>query len=718
MSSSRRSVLKALGWSAAGITLLAGGVAAFPHLPALPHRDAPTPDDAVAWLSLRPDGRIALVSPRAEMGQGVATALRQIVAEEIGVALERVAFVHPRTDLLPPARATVGSDSIKDYGPLLARAAAAMGDAIRARAAERLGVPGAALAVDGDGVRTTDGRAVPLVGLADPPLLLGAEALAAARPRSLARDGPLRVVGTSPEPAELRAILTGSAPLFTDDVRLPRMTHGAVLRPPVIGARLARVDARAAEDVPGFVALVRERGFTGVVAESRGALERALAALDATWEEPSAPITQAGIDAAVDIDAALARGALEHVVVDEGGVVGPPAISLRLDVPMAAHAAMEPRCAVADLSDGRLTVHTGTQDATFVRRVLAADLGLSEDRVVVRGHRLGGGFGGRTICDVERDAARLSRAVGRPVKVQRSRAEEFATAFHRPPSSHRITARLDDAGRITSWDHAMRSGHVIFTSAAMGPVLQAATSFVADPGVARGLVPPYAIARRRIAFEDVRLPVDTGPWRGLGAAPNVWAIETAIDALARAAGRDPVSFRLAAIAPEHPRLASVLERAAALADWPARRTTPRRGYGVACGVYKEMATAAVVARVALDESGAARVERLWCAHECGLVVDPDGVRAQVESNLIWSVGMALGEELSIVDGRIGAQSQADYALPRFSDTPEIEIALVDGGGPPAGAGETAIVAGVAAITNAIAAATGRTVTRLPWRAEA
>jgi len=718
MAWSRRRFLKALGWSAAGIVAAAGAGAVFVRPPALPHRADPTAGDAALWVSLRPDGTVEIVSPRAEMGQGVATALRQIAAEETGVGFERVSFVHPRTDRVPPARATVGSDSIGDFAPLLAQACAALALAARRRAAEALGVPVARVRIIDDAVVTDGDRRLPLAEVAHAPLVLDADAVDAARPRSFDRAVARSVVGASPEPDGLRALITGAVPLFSDDVRLPDLAFGAVLRPPRLGARLDAVDDEAARALPSYLGLHRAGDFVGVVALGQDAVERARALVETRWSGGSTA-SQAEIDAAIDVDREHPDGGSEHTLVDDRpdadrlNGMAPFDVALRLAVPMAAHAAMEPRCAVARFRDERLEVWTGSQDVTFVARVLAKELDLDPARVVVHGQRLGGGFGGRTICTVELEAARLARAFGRPVKVRWSREDEFGHGFHRPPSTHRIEARLTPEGRIAAWRHRFRSGHVIFTSAAMGPLLQRATSFVADPGVARGAVPPYAIDAVRVGFTDVRLPVDTGPWRGLGAAPNVWVVETAIDALARAAGQDPVAFRLANLGPDAARLARVLERVAAAANWRARRAAPGLGYGVACGVYKETSFAAVVAEVRLDAQGP-RVTQLWCAHDCGLVVNPDGVRAQIEGNLVWGIGTALQERLDMADGRVAAGNFQDYALPRFGEVPAMTIDLVDEGDPPSGAGETAIVAAPAAITNAIAAITGRTVTRLPY----
>jgi isoquinoline 1-oxidoreductase beta subunit len=709
---SRRRFLIALGWGAAGITVAAGGAAAA-LLPTLPPRNAPTPTDAAAWLSLRPDGVFELYSTRAEMGQGISIGLRQVAADELGVGVDRIRLVQPRTDLIPVARSTVGSDAMRETGPLVARAAAALAGAIRREAARRLGRPAGDLQLGPDGVVSGGAIMLSFADLATAaPIFVTADEVEAATTRLLAGPANGREVGRSRPTHDVDAIVTGSRPLYTDDIRLPGMVFGAVIRPQSLGGRIVAIDASACQSVPGFIGLFRDRHVAGIVAARRGALARAMDLLVVEEDEGPA-VDSAGIAAMVDVGAT--RGPLEHGVVSAGSIGGRPFdVDLTLFVPLAAHASIEPRSAVARF-DGRggLEVWTGTQDPFFVRDSLADEFGLDREQVVVHGMRMGGGFGARTIVAAEMDAARLARLCGRPVKVQWSRPDEFRAGFHRPPSSHRIRISADAAGRLTQWTHAFRSGHVIFTSAAMGPGLQFATSFVADPGVGRGAVPHYAADAARVSFEDVRLPVKTGPWRGLGAAPNQWAVETAIDALARARRIDPLDMRLRSLAPEHVRLRAVLAAAADMAGWTARPgDRSDEGWGLACGIYKEMAYAATVARVTRTGNGY-KVTGLWCAHDCGLVVNPDQVRAQVEGNLVWGIGMALKEELRVDGGRILPESFFDYPMPLLSDVPDIEIRLIEGSPEPTGAGETAIVCATAAVTNAIAAMTGRTVTTLP-----
>jgi isoquinoline 1-oxidoreductase beta subunit len=474
------------------------------------------------------------------------------------------------------------------------------------------------------------------------------------------------------------------------------------------------------------VALVRDDALRqghaeglGIVARTPGALDRIEAALAPRWQVHGAG-GPGDIDAAIDIDRRLARSPQRARTLHDDSLDGgaPWHVDLRFDIPLAAHAAIEPRAAVAEFdASGALQLWVGSQDPFYVRDVLVRHLRLPEERVVVHAQRIGGAFGGRTLCTVELEAALLARAAGAPVKVQWTRAQEFRHGFHRQPSSHRVRVRLRD-GRLHEWWHAFAGSHILFTSAGFPLWLQRMADFVGDPGVARGAEPPYRMHARRIGFDTVRLPVHTGPWRGLGAAPNVFAIECTIDECARVAGVDPVDFRLAHI--DDPRLARVLRRAAGAAAWAARPAddAPRlRGRGVACGIYKAMSYAAVVADVEIDVgAGSVRVTRLLCAHDCGRVINPDQVRAQCEGNLVWGLGMVLIEGLPVDGSGVAAVSFADAPIPRLADVPPLQVEIVDEGDPPSGAGETVIVAAGAAIANALRNACGLRLQRLPLRA--
>ncbi|MBL0727734.1 xanthine dehydrogenase family protein molybdopterin-binding subunit [Piscinibacter sp. HJYY11] len=676
---SRRTLLATAG----GITV-SFGLGGCSLIPPIPKRPAPTLDDAVGWIHRSADGRFVLWCPRVEMGQNVLGGLRRIAALELGVGEESIDVRIPGTGDIGRVKGTVGSDSVRELLVPLATACARLRDEMKAQ------------------------------GVEPPPL------------RAI---GALRQAATSPPVAQPQhhALVTG-APVFAADVRLPGMLHASVLRPPwrpELGVELEGWDREAVQAVPGFVAQLTLPGIDGPVLVGRDpqSIFAMRTAAAVRWKKPA---HMPDAERMVDIDAVLATGRFTK---DSGSVEdGAWTVDLRLDVPMAAHAAIEPRCAVARFdttADGKLTLDLwcATQDPFFIRDVMARDHGLPVERITVHNQRLGGGFGGRTLALVEREAAYVARPMKAPVKLQWTREDEFTGAFHRPPSSHRVKVRVGADGLITDWWHALSSSHVIFTSAGMPPWMQTFTDFVGDAGTSRGQHAPYAFTRQRRSMQLTRVPLATGPWRGLGAGPNVLAIEAAMDAAARASRQDPVAFRLRhlanAPAGEHladpARLGAVLQRVAERAKREAPRAAAageRVGRGVACGVYKGLSVVAAVAEVAVTAERI-RVTRLWCSHDCGAMVDARSVRAQVEGNLVWSLSLVLFERLSAPDARAAQTGLADYPLPRITDMPTLDIDLVPSDKPPSGAGEAAIVAGAGALYNALVAASGKQPTRLP-----
>lgn len=379
-----------------------------------------------AWIVYE-DGRFTLTLPRAEMGQNIATALKQVACAELGAEWDKVNVVLHATRMAR-VKATVGSESIMLFAEPLAQACAALRDALVA------------------------GQATGLVAVTKRPL---------SELRSMRTGG---LIGASPEIVQGGGIVTGAS-LFAADIRLPGMLFGRVLRAPASVETVSyprHWNMEAARAVPGFVAVVEDCGppigkasGLGMVASRPGVLEAVAEALQVDWDIAGDPLRM-DIGLAVDVDARLAEGALPHRVLDGDPLEGDWDVDLRIDVPLAAHGPIEPRAAVADWNAGELKVWAGTQDAFYIRDVLADAFGLRAEVVTVQSCRIGGAFGGKTICSVEAEAAAIARAVEAPVKVQWTRAQEYALGFHRPPSSHRIRARLSE-GRITDWDHAQPS---------------------------------------------------------------------------------------------------------------------------------------------------------------------------------------------------------------------------------------------------------------------
>lgn len=713
----RRELLVRSGWLSAGLTVLVS----CSRLPVLPTRGLPEAGEADGWLQLLPDGRVRLYCPRSEMGQGIATGLAQVVAEELDLERERIECVQPPTDRIAPTLMTVGSWSMLEFYEPTARAAARLRDALRARAARRAAVEPRALEHRGDGFDLATGERVRFAELVGERAELLTATGEPERPYLLEPGRALRRAGHDWSPLGAEQIVTGRE-VYSRDVALPGMRYGAVVKPPRAAARLVAWREEAARQLPEVLAVVvdRERALVGVVARTPLALSRARAALAVEWEGGEA-FDQAELDARLDVDAALERDGLEHTPTSTGDPeagrrAAVRTLDARYDSPMTAHGAMEPRAAVARVSDDRAEVWTASQDPWLMQRLVAKELGRSASDVVVHNHRLGGAFGGRSLCQAALEAAWLSGRVGEPVRVQWTRQEEFAHNNVGPQFSHRIRAGVGTDGRITHWDHAMVSCPIIFTSALVPDGLHWLVDFPSDPGTMRNARPPYALANRRLRFSDVRVPIVTGAWRGLGAAPNAFAVESAMDELAALAGADPLAFRLAHVPGDQPRLRRVLERVGVLSAW-GEPPPPARGRGVACAIYKDATYVAVVAEVEASPSdGRFRIRRVFCAHDCGRVVSPSQVRAQVEGNVAWGCSMALHERLVADGGAPAAANFDDYPVLRMSEMPDVEIDLVaDAGAHPTGAGESALVPTPAAIANALYAATGRRSRRLPLR---
>lgn len=724
LSLSRRRFLQATGWTAAGVTIVyLGGRSLLSRLPSF---DIPDDDAGAAWLQIRPDGRCRMFCPRAEMGQNASIALAQIAAEELNVTVEEIDVRFPSASEIPQVVLTAGSMSLALFSEPTARAAAALREVMRERAAERAGADPTAIGDAAGGFVLPDGGSLTYADLvAGEPVVLDAERVPEARLYSFDAGRPHRQIGRRAAPLQLAQIVTGG-PVFASDVRLPDLLFGRSVRPVARSARLVGVDDTRARDVSGMVQVIidSERDFVGVVCETPGSVDAAIDALDVRWELP-APFDQGTIDDLIDVDAALARGNLEHTPLDDR-LDPEPAwdLDLRFELQVQSHAMQEPRAAVAHVTrtNGRESaeIWTGSQDLWVIQRHAARELGISKNRVIVHAHRMGGAFGGREQYSVERDALRLARAVGRPVKVQWSREDEFRTAQNRPSSTHRIRLKADERGRLTDWWHAFVSGHILFARERLPGWLLPAARLIGDLGVARGSLPPYAALRKRVEYADVDLPIDLGSWRSLGAAPNTFAIESAIDELARLRNLDPVEFRLRNLPPEHDRLAVCLRKTRELAEkaaLPAGTAGRRVGRGYACGIYEENSFVAASADVRVDEaSGAIRVLRMCCVQDVGLAINPDQLEAQIEGNLIWGVGMALMERVEIGQSEITSLNFDRYAIPRIHDAPEFEIEIVSPRRvPPAGAGETALIVGPPAIANALRRATGRRYTTLPIR---
>jgi isoquinoline 1-oxidoreductase subunit beta len=702
-------------------------------LPPIPKRPDPKTADALGWISLTQEGKWRLYSPRMEMGQNILAGLRDIAAAELGIDASEIDVRIPSTVDIARVKATVGSDSIRELAMPIAQACYALRLALMQRAREKLNTLSVdSLTILGSDVVADNGNRVSLKALATPSLHLDPPEIARERLRCFAHRGSYK--GSSFP--QQQAILRGEV-LFAADIRWPEMLYGLILRSPWPDrgfgkSELLQWNEAAVRAIPGFHSVVKHSLLSGpaILATRMAALESIRRSAEAKWE--TAAFEQPDPMQLIDVDTTIKNNQFSK----SKGSVNPltedtkhQSIDIRLDVPLASHASIEPRCAVARPSaDGGLEVWTGTQDPFYVRDVIQRDTGLMLEKIKVHPMRMGGAFGGKTIATVEREASILALLLKRPVKVQWSRADEFQAGFHRQPSSHRIQAQIDRDGLISDWRHSLSTAHVLFTNAILPPWLQALTDLIGDDGAARGQQPVYAFRRQRLDLKLTRLPVLTGPWRGLGAGPNVLAIEIAMDAAARIMGSDPLEFRLKHLsgasfdrsAGDAKRLAQCLNSVAQLAQSKPVSLKGRArdvhvadtglkiitAQGLACGAYKGASYAAAVAEIAVGVNPAGQAKfiqltKLWCSHDCGQVINPQAVEAQVQGNLVWSIGMILKERLDARQGTPEQLNFAQYSIPKMTDVPPMEIQLMASDAAPTGAGETAIVAGAGAIANAL-----------------
>jgi len=728
---SRRQFLKRTGWIAAGVTVTVA--ASYPFIarviPALPTFADPKLEDGLAWVQVLPGGQIRFFCPRSEMGQGASLGLSQIVAEELNTGQSDIVCVLPDTDQVPPFKMTVGSDSIRRFFDPVSYASARLREALRNLAAQKAGVNADQVKDGQGGFILRDGTAISYASLVPSrPLVVSSAGKAASPPRyAVRRKGNFRAVGQKWKHPDLKAIVTGQA-TYSRDISLPGMVFAEVLRPPAFGARLKSVDASAAEAMPGITVITVDEGnnfvgtvnFVGVVSTDPFALPGAIEAINVQWEVPE-DLNQDQINARLDVASHRDDDDFEHVLVDEGDIaVGARDAKhrngARYDTPFAAHAAIEPRAAVAWVKQGQTEVWCGTQDPFFVQKRVALLTGRPVDDVIVHNHRMGGGFGGRIQCQASEEAALLSAASGKPVRVQWDREAEFQNNHFQPGFSHFIDAGVTGKGIISHWQHDYVSSPIT-TGPMPENIAWVMDKVMADFGTSRGSLPPYQLAHQRTRYSDIRTEIPVGAWRGLGAAPNAFAIESMMDELATVAGIDPLLFRLRNLPPGHVGLSGVLRQVAEISGWgrPARPDTgPDTGRGIAGAVYKEETPVAIVAEVLVDHTEQQlKVTKIWCVQDCGVVINPDQVENLVMGNIVWGCSIALKEQISFAQGRAEESNFHTYDILRNHECPDIMVKLADTKTTPVGVGEAALAPVAPAIANAVFAATGQRVRRLP-----
>ena len=643
------------------------------------------PQEISAWLHVGEDGGVTVFTGKVEVDQNIRTSLSQSVADELRVPFASIRMVMGDTARTPFDIGTFGSRTTPTMAPQLRRAASALRDLLVELAAKQWNASPAGLAAaDGKITDPASGRSATYAELARGKTL--ARTIPAEEPTTPASQWT--VAGRPLPKVDGRDFVTGRH-LYTPDMRPEGVLCGKVLRPPAFGATLASLAVREAEAMPG-VQVVRDGDFVGVAAPRLRDADRAIAALHAEWKTTPQPSSPEIFDYLKrNVESGGERGShRETGSVDSALAQAAHRVEDAYTVSYIAHAPLEPRAALAEWKDGKLTVWTGTQRPFAVRDELAAALHLSPDSVRVIVPDTGSAYGGKHTGEVAVEAARLSRAANRPVSLMWTREEEFTWAYFRPAGVIEVKAGVAGDGRLAAWEfHNYNSG-----PSAIGT--------------------PYVVANQRIQYHPVRSPLRQGSYRGLAATANHFARESHMDSLAHAVGMDPLEFRLKNL--DDARLRAVFEAAAKSFGWPAKRERPGQGVGIAGGVEKG-GYLATCAEVSVNRSsGEVRVARVTTAFECGAIVNPDGLRNQVMGATIMGLGGALFEAIEFENGRITNPRFSQYRVPRFRDLPQLEVVLLDRKDlPSAGAGETPIVGLAPAVGNAIFDASGVRLRSLP-----
>ena len=714
----RRALLQSGGALVVGLGLAENAMAQF--LPGADRLMGKTLDasEVDGFFAVGADGTVTLFSGKVDLGQGLRVAYKQIVAEELGIGVDRIKMVEGDTALTPDQGATAGSSGVMRGGVQIRQAAATAREALIRIAVEQSGLPSDELeAANGEVRPKIGGKGIGFGALigdrrfavkVDPKVKLKDPAAYTVVGQPLARpDVPGKVMGRH---------------VYVHDFKLDGMLHGRSIRPPAVGAKLETVDESSIKSIPG-ARVVRIKDFLGVVADDEWDAVTAAKTLKATWSASSPLI---GNEAVRDW---MKAGPFEsdQKIVSKGDAAGTLAASTkRLEAsfywPVQTHGSMGPSCAVADVRPGEATVWTASQATHRFRGVYAKMLGLPPDKVRLVYLDGSGCYGMNGHDDAGADALLLSRATGRPVRVQWMRADEHGWDPKGPPQLLSMQGALTPDGRIAAWRAEMWLPKATANLPNV-PLLAAVEAGIDQvPGLSTGLIsqnadPPYAADNVEVLVHWLKdAPLRPSNIRAPGKIANSFAVESFVDELALAAGKDPLEFRLQGLS--NPRGIEVLKRLAAMMDWQPRPRPARdgRGRGVAYVHYKHNETLIAMGMdVEVDRAtGRVKVKRVTCAHDCGQVINPDAVKLQVEGNILQTLSRTLFEEVAFDRARVTSLDWSSYPILTFPDAPEIVIDLIDRPKePPLGAGEASATPVPGALANAIFDALGVRVRTVP-----
>ena len=646
------------------------------------------PADVASWLHIAEDGAVTVYTGKVEVGQQIRTSLTQAVAEELHCPPSSITMVMGDTDLTPYDMGTFGSQTTPRMAPVLHKVAAAARESLIDFAAEEWKTDRSRIAVEkGKVVDRSNGKSADFGSLTKGRSFTRTISDSAA----VTPAAEWKIAGTPLENINSEDVVTGKHK-YPSDIKLPGMMYGKVLRPSAFGASLVSVQDDAAKGMAGVV-VVRDGDFAGVAGPDEFTATKALGSIKAEWKAKPQLAGRDLYDFLKKEADAKGRANIAHSVgsIEAGMSQATTKLEQTYTIAYLAHTPLEPRAAVAQWENGRLTVWTGTQRPFGVREELAEAFHIPERQVRVIMPDMGSGYGGKHTGEAAIEAARLAKAAGKPVKVIWTREEEFTWAYFRPAGVIEIKSGVSADGKITAWEfHNYNSG-------------------------GSGIETFYDVPNQMIVFHslpDGGPPLRQGSYRGLAATANHFARESHMDELASAGKMDPLEFRLKNLKDE--RLRAVFEAAAKAFGWGERKPVAGSGFGIGGG-FEKGGYVATCAEVSVDKAyGNIKITRAVTAFDCGAVVNPDGLKNQIEGALMMGIGGALFESVEFDNGKILNPHFAQYRVPRFSDAPDIEVVLVDRKDKPsAGSGETPIVGLAPAVGNAIFQATGVRLRSMP-----
>jgi isoquinoline 1-oxidoreductase subunit beta len=658
------------------------------------------------WFEVQEDNKVLLKLAKMEMGQGVFTGAAMIAAEELGVPVEQINVQPASTKNGPKDMAGTGgsSSTLGLYIPLR-EVAATMREMLKTAAAKKWAVDINTISVE-NGLMTSGTNQMTYAEITKQTTEWVVPKTPALKPSS-----EFKYIGTERKRVDLVPKVMGDA-IFGIDMELPEMLYATILYPPYIGGTLKSVDTSEAESHQGVVKVVKDDNWIGVIAQNRFASVMGSRKLKAEWEVPK-KWQQAEIEEAIKPE-----NGVSYVQMQNDGNIdilnkeGEDIFSQTYTTPIGVHAQMEPNGTIAHVEGDKALIITGTQWADRVQDNVASAIGIKKDNVEIKTTFLGGGFGGRYFLSTAPAAAKLSKAVGKPVHLLRTREEEFQNRYFRPPSNHRLSAKVGDDGTILAINHVMSSADMAIKSFAGDFALTLVGADFASTGHGTRIL--YNFKNRYSKVINCELPFPTGIWRGVGQFPNSFAVECFIDELAKKTGKDPIQFRIDHLTDtENPvlmRCKKALETLAEKSGWQSPKA-PETGRGIAlCEDRKSIAVAMIEVQ---KVSGKIKVTRVVQVIDPGMIINPEGVRMQVEGATMMGISAGMFEATYVKDGQFTASNYHQYPMAMLSDTPEIEVIFIEGSDKPYGVGEGPIGPVAPALANAVFDLTGERIRSLP-----